>query len=183
MLAIPLEGCELGTEPESGTPTTELSFVQLAASAPAPVTFDTSFWAVRGDHRRLEIRTESSEEDEDGEEFFEFNVPGDALLRYPDGRLFAEDDSVQIRVRVQEGRFLFDFEPSGLRFDPRHPAELRVRYGDADEEDLEREAEFALWKQEAPNQPWFRQATVRMDDLDELRADIASFTAFALATD
>lgn len=167
-----------------GVSSAALDFVRLAADAPPLVTRDTSLWAVRGDGRELAIRFrgENDEDEDEGEEFLEFRIPGDALLRYPDGRPFEPGDSVRIRVRIPEdGRFQFDFEPSGLRFDPEHPAELRVRYGRAQGEDLAREDSVFLWRREREVDPWVRIATVRVKDLDEIRAEITGFTAFSLA--
>jgi hypothetical protein len=157
-----------------------LAFVRLASTAPEPETRDTSFWAVSGRGGELEIRFAG----EDGERFLRFKVGGDALLTYPDGRSFTEGDSVQIRVRLdEEARFVFDFQPSGLRFDPEHPAELEVRYAEADPEDVDLPDELFLWKQEQPDSPWLRLATVRVKDAKEVRAQITGFTGFALATD
>jgi hypothetical protein len=167
---------------EGGAPTGALRFVALALTAPPLVTYDTSFWAVKGSNRELEIRTVASAHDEDGERFLRFEVPAETLLRRPDGTLFQEDDSVRIHVRVSPDEFIFQFEPSGLRFDPERPARLEVRYADADEDDLAREQEFALWKQESPVSAWLRIATVKLEELDELEAEITSFTAFSLAT-
>ena len=169
-------------EVEGGAPTGALRFVALAATAAPLVTYDTSFWAVKGRNRELEIRTVATSDDEDGERFLRFEVPAEALLRRPDGTLFQPDDSVRIQVRVDPDEFIFQFEPSGLRFDPERPARLEVRYAEADEEDLAREEEFALWKQETPGSVWLRIATVTLEDLDELEAEITSFTAFSLAT-
>jgi hypothetical protein len=157
-----------------------LAFVRLASTAPEPETRDTSFWAVSGRGGELEIRFAGDA----GERFLRFRVGGDALLTYPDGRSFAEGDSVRIRVRLDEdSRFVFDFEPSGLRFDPEHPAELEVRYAEADPADVGLPDELFLWKQERPDAPWLRLATVRVKDAKEVRARITGFTGFALATD
>lgn len=158
-----------------------LRFIELAATAPPLETYDTSFWAVRGEERELRIRTLGTA-GEQGEHFLDFEVGDESLLRRPDGTAFAVGDSVEIHVTVDPERFRFTFEPSGLVFDPEEPASLELRYRHADEDDLEREEEFSMWKQESPGSPWLRIATLRLEDADELEAEITSFTAFALAT-
>lgn len=164
-----------------GVSPAELDFAVLSAAAPPLATRDTSFWVVNDDGGRLEIHFLDEDGDE-GDEFFEFEVPGDALLRYPDGRPFAEGDSVEIRVRIDESRrFRFEFEPSGLRFNPERPARLRVRYERAEAEYVARADSLFLWRQETPDSPWSRLATVRVKDLSEVRAEITGFTSFALA--
>ncbi|HEU5210994.1 MAG TPA: hypothetical protein VFU06_16480 [Longimicrobiales bacterium] len=152
-----------------------------------------SVWAVKGEHRELVLRYMPDEPGEEGEEFLEFDIPGDALLRAPDGRRYAEGDSVLISVQVDDaGRFLFTFEPSGLEFDPDHLPELEVTYvranpdldgdGDEDEEDEETEQQLQLWQRERVNDPWRAIGSVRFEDLDEVEAKIRSFTGFALAS-
>ena len=165
----------------SGVPSGALRFVELADNTPL-ATYDTTFWVKKGQGREIEVRTAPTPGDEDGEEVLEFEVGGDALLRYPGGRPFAKGDSVAIRLRLDAERFLFHFEPSGLQFDPDHPATLEIQYRLADPSSLEREGEFDLWKQESPDSPWVRIATVQMEDFDEIEAEITSFTAFSLAT-
>lgn len=163
----------------AAAPTSQLNFLRLRADAPAPVTLDTGFWAVRGENRELEIRLRGDDGDDDGERLLEFRVPGDALLRYPDGRAFAPGDSVRIRVRLDAtGRFIFDMQPSGLQFDRDRPAELRLYYGLAGAVD---EDHVFVWRQESDGLPWLRIASVRLKDDDEVRAEITGFSAFSLA--
>jgi hypothetical protein len=166
----------------SAAATGTLSLVRLAGSAPPLATRDAGFWAVRGEDRRLEIRFRGEPPGEEGDRFLELRVRDGALLRYPDGRAFQGRDSVWIRVRIDEGGlFLFDMEPSGLRFDPERPAELRIRYRHARQEDLDREESVHLWRRADPASPWTRIATARLRDVRELRAEITGFSSFSLA--
>lgn len=166
----------------SGAATGQLVFMRLSSTAPPLVTRDTSFWVVKHDGREVEIRFRA-QPGQEGERFLRFKVPGDALLAYPDGRSFARTDSVRIRIRVDESaRFVFQFEPSGLRFDPNRPAELEVRYAEAQAEDIGAEDRFSVWKQEQTDQPWIQLATARVRELSEMRAQVTGFTGFAVAT-
>lgn len=188
-----LIGCgDEPTEPDDPdvVPTEELVFARFGESVSLPVR-DTSFVAYYGAEARLRLYTDPVGDDDGGEEFFEFRLDDNSLLRHPDGTAFAPGDSVVIHVSIPGDAFIFYFEPSGLVFHPDSPAELEIDYGDADpdfdddgdedDEDLEFETELSIWKQEAPNEPWHRLGTVQIEELDEIEADITGFTGFALA--
>ncbi len=177
LVALTLFGC---SDPNSSGPVikpeSELEFVPVRSTAPALETTDTSFWAVKGEDRELGIRFSGT-----GGKFIEFKVPGNSLLRWPDGTLFEQGDSVEIHITVDAGLYVVDFEPSGLRFNPSEPAELELDYGEADEDFLVREGEFDAWRQEIPNQPWELIDSVQLEDLDEVEILLLGFTRYALA--
>lgn len=177
---------------EEGVPEADLTFLRFPAEVQPLVTRTGSFWAVKGENRELVLRYAPEEPGEEGEQFLEFRVPSDALLRRPDGTRFERGDSIRITVEVSEdGRFLFDFQPSGLEFDPDHPPRLRVTYravggdldgdGDEDEEDESLEDEVRLWRQEAPGELWFPMGVIKLEDVDEIDGEIFGFTGFAIA--
>lgn len=185
-------GCQDATDPEQGVPESELTFLRFPANVQPLVTRTGSFYAVKGKSRELVLRYQPEEVGEQGEEFLEFRVPGNALLERPDGTPFAEGDSVLITVTVAEdGRFLFDFQPSGLAFDPEHAPRLRVTYrilegdldddGDLDQADEELEEELRLWRQQAPGELWYPMGVIKLDDVDEIDGEIFHFTGFAIA--
>jgi hypothetical protein len=184
--ALLVGGCEGGSTgsrpPVVGED--ELVFIRSAQNAPRLVTTDTSFWAVAGDGREVRIPYVN------GAGCLEFKVPGNALLRRPDGTRIQRGDSVRITVRLADaGRFSFEFQPAGLRFDPDHPAELRIRYtyadpdfnGDGRVDDADRRFEFGVWRQESAGQPWAGLVTIRDSDTAEVRATLEGFTKFAVA--
>ena len=170
-----------------------LTFLQFDETALPLVTFEARFWAVAGRNSELIMRYQPENGQQEGDRFLEFRIPGNGLLRRPDGTAFVQGDSIEIRVAVDSaGRFVFDFQPSGLRFNPDHPAELRVEYrranpdlngdGRVDGKDAEVEDRLSIWRQEGPGQPWIRQGTLRIKDNDEVRAQITGFTGFAVAS-
>ena len=149
-----------------------------------------SFWAVKGEDRELELLYDDSS-GPGSDEFLEFEVDADALLQRPDGTFFQEGDSILITVTVDpEGDFLFDFQPSGLRFNPDEPAELEVNFsladpdvnrdGVVDAEDVALREALEVWQQESLGEDWIRLLTLRIRD-DEIRADVGGFTTFAAA--
>lgn len=190
VLALLLAGCNYNpVDPvPDALPESELSFLRFAAGAPPPADSVVSFWAVRGEDREVEIRLQPEEGEQEGEEFLEFEVSGQSLASYPDGRPFARGDSVLITIRlVDPSRFMVKFEPAGLKFDPDHPAELEVSYAhadpdyDGDGEDDE-DLEFSFWRQEREGELWYRMGTVFIEDLSEVEAEIEGFTRYALAS-
>lgn len=175
-----------------GVPDGQLHVIKQDTLAPALVTARDSFWAKVSDGRELHLNYQGATPADTGEEFLRFEVPGDGLLRKPDGTAFQPGDSILITVTVIDtARFQFRFEPSGLQFNPEHPARLKVRYleanhdfdedGDTDAADDAIEHILDLWRREGSGAPWFRVGSVKFEHLDELDANILSFTEYAVA--
>ena len=187
LMAIFVAGCSDSTEPDDDlVPDNELTFLRFENQNALSVR-QASFWAVRGQGRKLEMKYAN------GEEFLEFEVRDKALLRHPDGRLFQQGDSIRITVSVDpNNRFIVYFEPSGLIFNPLDPAHLEINYkqadgdidNDGDEDDNDRllETRLRIWQQERPGLPWLPLPTLRIDD-DDLEANVLSFTGFSMASD
>ena len=174
-------------------PPSELTILRLSGESPPLFNPVASFWAVRGETRQVEISFEDDERPgEPGEEYLELEVDAEALLAYPDGTPFLEDDSVLITVRVVDpARLLFEFGPAGLTFSPSRPAELKIHYnhadddldedGDVDLDDAELELTIAVWRQENDGDPFERLGSLLIDDLEEIDAELEGFSRYALA--
>jgi hypothetical protein len=187
LLATLAYGCDRAP---TGVPGDRLAFIRVADGAPALEAQEVSFWAVKGENREVEIRYQPLPGETEGERCLRFRVRDDALLRDADGRRFLEGDSVLITIRVVDYRhFHFEFQPAGLRFDPEEPAELRVAYqfadpdfnGDGVVDGRDEDFDFGFWRQERTGLPWRRIGSVRVHDLEEVRADLDGFTRYALA--
>jgi hypothetical protein len=173
-------------------PEADLTFVRFDPTLFGSAQTTGSFWAVRGEDRELEMTyQEPDDSGDERDEFLEFRVRPESLLRRPDGTPFAEGDSVLITVTVDPGgRFIFDFQPAGLQFDPSEPAELEIDFnladrdlnddGVEDAEDDRIRAELSIWRQDAPGTVWERLESLRIRE-DELRADLSGFSGFATA--
>lgn len=173
-------------------PTEALRFLRPAPDAPPLANPEVSFWAKRGDSREVVIHYRPRPGRTDSTEFMRFRVPDETLDRRPDGTAIQLGDSVLITVRVVDpARLILDFQPSGLRFTPTKPARLKITFaeanddldgdGDVDSSDDSIEGKLAIWRQEAPGQPWFRLASIRHFETDEVEADLAGFTGYAIA--
>jgi hypothetical protein len=189
---LALAACSDSSGPPGPQPEDELVFLRAAGNAPPLQATTVGFWAVAGDNREVRIDYVGYGPYA-GDECLRFKVPGNGLLRRPDGSRIREGDSVFIRVTIDDvSLFKFRFEPEGLQFDPDHPAELRVSFkwaelddvdGDGDEDDDDQfvAQNFAVWHQARAGQDWRRLGTVKELDLEEVRADITSFSQYALA--
>lgn len=189
-----LVGCEGSTDPDDGEvilPTDSLTFVRLESGVNVP-TRDTSFVVTAGEEFVLELRTDPEPGDDDGEEFFEFEIEEESLLRRPNGTLFQPGDTITITVTVPGNDYVFLFEPSGLVFNPNRPAEMKISYidadddfdddGDVDDDDASFESDLSIWRQNVINGPWQDiGATIHEVELDEIEFDVEHFTGFALA--
>lgn len=191
LAGVALAACSDNQSP-GGVPDADLNIVIQDTLSPPLLATRDSFWAKVSDGRELRLFYQGSQPGDSGEEFLRFEVPGDGLYRKPDGSSFQTGDSILITVTVvNPAQFLFAFEPAGLQFNPSHPARLRVRYlngdkdfnsdGVEDSTDAEIEGELDLWTRAAPSAPWFRLGGVKFEDLDEIDANLRSFSQFAVA--
>jgi len=167
-------------------PEAELNFLRPAINAPPLAQTSASFYAVKGSDRELRLFYT------DGDEFLRLRIDDKSLDRRPDGTAIALGDSVLITVSVSDAsRLIVDLQPAGLKFADGEPAELRIRYanadddidddGDVDGEDDAAERRFAIWRQERPGDLWERIGSVISSDLEDVRADLTGFTRYAIA--
>lgn len=192
-LAAGMVACSDSSGPDTGgvKPPGELTIIRLPAGSPEIYNPVDSFYAKKGEDRELRIYFEDAVGDS-GQEYLRFRVDAGSLLARPDGSLFQVGDSVLITVRVVDPeQIYFEFEPSGLRFNPSVPAELRIDYaetegdldddGDVDVDDDAIEQVIDLWRQEQAGQDFVKLGAVKIEELDEIEADILGFTRYAIA--
>lgn len=186
-----LSGC--GSDTTGPKQSSELLFLRQAAGAPGLTTTDTTFVATQGE--RLEVRIFYLPEPGagSGDEFLEFELEDETLLAYPPthpraGQAFAPGDTIEIRLTIDPVNLIVTFEPSGIQFNPVKPAELELRYLNADSdfdedgtEDPELEGEIDLWRQENLGDPWERVGTLKDQSVDRVRANLLTFSRYALA--
>jgi hypothetical protein len=194
LLATALAACSDSGGPDTSgvKPPSELTIIRLpAGSAPIWNPVD-SFYAKKGEDRELRIYFTDSNGTGPGEEYMRLRVDAPTLLARPDGTPFQVGDSILITVRVEDPALVqFEFQPAGLTFNPSVPAQLKIEYGetggdldddgDVDAEDDSIEQIMALWRQEQPGQSYLKLGSVKIEELDEIEADILGFTRYAIA--
>jgi len=182
--------CTSGAAPTM--PRQQLNYLRAASTAPPLANSVDSFWAVKGQSRRIRIYYQPATPGGDSAQLLEFKVPQQALLRRPDGTLFATGDSILIRVTVIDPvHLVVQFEPSGLTFSPSDPAQFKFEFGETDDDinddgqvnatDDSLKAMLHLWRQETASDPWIQLTTNVNVSTEEVEADILGFTNYALA--
>jgi hypothetical protein len=186
-------GCSNTGGPSSGLPRAQLNFVRQDSTYKPLRAARDSFWAKVGVDRQLQIFYQGITPADTGPEFLRFEVASDALFRKPDGTAFGPNDSIRITVTVVDPKqFWFEFEPSGLQFNPNNPARLKLTYQYADHDfnedgridaaDSTIEGRLDLWRREPPDTVWFRViGAVKFEDLEEFDVNLFSFSQYAVA--
>jgi hypothetical protein len=184
---------------DSGGPVTDdvrppgdLTIIRLpAGSAPIWNPVD-SFYAKKGEDREVRIYFSNSDGTGPGEEYMRLRVDAGSLDKRPDGTVVQVGDSIRITVQVQDPALVqFEFQPAGLTFNPNLPAQIRIDYGETggdlnddgavDAEDASVEQIMGLWRQEQPGQTYLKLGSVKLEELDEIEADVLGFTRYAIA--
>jgi hypothetical protein len=177
--------------PGSERPPDELNVARLSATAPPLEESSVSFWAVKGVSNEQKLYFLDSQ-GQRGEEYLVLKLGDESLRLRPDGSAFAEGDSVLITITVQDpALLLFELQPTGLTFNASDPAELKIRYahaeddlnedGEVDDEDDHLETILGIWRQEHPGDPFVRLGSVKVEDQEELEAELTGFSRYAIA--
>ncbi len=192
LLAVGLASCGESTAPGGGTrPPAQLRIIELAVNAPPLEADSVSFVATKGQgaEQRINFLLPGGER----EEYLRFTLDGASLLARPDGTPIANGDTVHITLKVVDPRkVLFEFRPEGLKFDPAHPAKLRIDYGEANKDynqdgiegdagDQVAENQFAIWRQPRVGDDFIQLGSFLSKDLEEIEAELTGFSRYAIA--
>lgn len=185
-----------GNEPslsgESGDPSANV--LRQAPSAPPFESYEVSFWAVRGIKAGVEVHYTATMGG-DGDippRFLKFQVPARGLLAGPDGIRFARGDSVLITLTIDPVEFRVDFAPSGLVFDPRDPAILKLAYkyvdedvdkdGDVDADDRAiLDSALTAFHYETVDSPWSTVPSHNDIEIRTVKVFVPHFSGFAVS--
>lgn len=194
-LALATLGLLLGSCSDSSGPTDqrlEPRFLRPALSAPPVANPVLSFYAKKGQDAEAIMWYRKEADRPDSTEFIRFRLADNSLLTRPDGTLIAPGDSVLITITlVEPERLIIDMQPSGLRFSPVKPAELKISFSEADEDldadgDVDTEdgaivSQFAIWRRERAGDPWVKLSSLVEVGTHEVKAFISGFTGYAIA--
>jgi len=194
LVAALAAGCSDSGGPDNGgvKPPGQLTIIRLPASS-APIWNPVdSFYAKKGEDREVRIYFTNSGGTGPGEEYMRLRVDAPTLLARPDGTPFQVGDSILITVRVNDLSLVqFEFEPAGLTFNPAVPAQLKIEYGetggdldddgDVDADDSAIEQVMDLWRQELPGESYVKLGGIKIEELDEIEANLLGFTRYAIA--
>jgi hypothetical protein len=185
------QACSDTSAPEQIKPPTELQIIRLPQGHPRLYSDTVSFLAVKGQGAEGAIFFED-QEGQPEDEYLRLKLDGQSLKARPDGTPMVDGDTVRITLRVVDSdSILFQFEPSGLAFDPDHPAELQIHYsrcegdfnddGHVNDEDTTILDQLAIWRQPLLTDPYTRLVSVRVDEDSEMKAELTGFSRYAIA--
>jgi hypothetical protein len=173
--------CSDAAAPLDIRPPDQLNILRLLPTAPPLLADSTTFTACKGQGAVGQLFFNDGSGGE-GEEFARLTLDGASLASKPDGTPFAQGECVQITMAVDDPtQVLVRLEPSGLRFDPSHPAQLKLEYGEAEGVDSTVEAKIAIWRQETAGAPFVEVGSAVVKDLQEVEANLLGFSRYALA--
>ena len=195
LLAAGLLACSDSTGGGGNTrPPSQLTFIRLAPTAPVLCADSVGFWAVKGVgvEAALEFPEAGSTCAGETEDFLRLKLDAASLATLPNGTPIATGDSVFISiVWVGNDTIMFHLAPTGLTFDPAHPAKLKIEYGEAgddldedgdtDAADAQVESEMSIWRQPTLSDDFVKLGTVKSEDTNEIEADLNGFSRYAIA--
>ena len=186
-------GCTDSSSPDQPSikPPAELKIIKLPPTHDPLFNPSVSFYAKKGVDSEVKIWFEDSQ-GQPGEEYLVFKVKQNSLLALPDGTPIPIGDSVLITITADPDSVLFTFEPKGLEFDPSDPAKLKIEYAEVgddfdedgiggDPEDQVIEDSLSIWRQPDLGEDFVRLESVKLEDFDEIEAEVVGFSRFALA--
>ena len=177
--------------PPEQRPPAALNILKLAQASPPVFNPVETFWAKKGQDAEARIYFQDAVGGQ-GEEYLRLRIDDISLETLPNGTPIAIGDSVLITIRsVDPTRILFELEPTGLKFNPLKPAELDIKYQEADDDfnedgvvDLADEAiedSLAIWRQENPGDDFVKIGSLVFESLEEVEAELTGFSRYAIA--
>lgn len=166
-------------------------FVMASSTAPAIANPVISFTAVKGQSYTVQM-VYASQSGGKTPVFLTFKLDAQSLAFLPDGSPIQNGQAVPITLTLVDAvHMIVQFEPSGLRFDADHPAELKMSYAETDpdrngdgvvnSQDTSATAQLRIWRQESSTDPWVKIATTPLLDDDEVDTELFGFTSYGIA--
>jgi hypothetical protein len=196
LAAAVLLGAIAGCSDDPSGPITKtdanLNVVLQAPTAPSLAATTKSVLVTRGQNAELRLYYRPRAGSADSSEFLRLRFEDNTLLARPDGTPIAIGESVLVTATVPDPtKFLVTLEPSGLRFNPNDPADLKWKLGES-EDDLDDDGDvdaadstlfrtLGIWRQETIGAPWTRLASRLEVQLNEIEAELTGFSNYVVA--
>ncbi len=177
--------------PPEQRPPAALNILAIAQNSPPVFNPVESVWAVKGEDAEIRIFFQDPAGGR-GEDYLQLRIDDVSLEARPNGTPIAIGDSVLITVTVVDpSQILFELEPTGLTFNPLAPAELELRYRQADDDlngdgvvdsdDDDIEQTLSIWRQERVGDDFVRLGSVLFDSLEKIEVELTGFSRYAIA--
>jgi hypothetical protein len=189
--------CSDSTGENGGVPPGDLTALRLAPTAPPLCADSVGAWFYKtSSGPSSEIALQFAEQGGscagETEDFLRLRLDSNSLQTMPDGTPISAGDSVFISVKwVGSDSILFEMKPSGLKFNPNAKARLKIEYGEAgedlnhdgnnDDEDTHIEQQIDIYRQESPGAAFFPIGTGKIEEENEIEADLSGFSRFMIA--
>lgn len=198
-VAMGLVACSDGTSSDDppGVPGGDLTTLLLPITAPDLCADSAGAWFHKrdtGDPEEIALSFPEDGGDCNGEteDFLRLRLDRRSLATLPNGDPIAVGDSVFISVKwVGNDSVMFKLSPSGLRFTPGNEARLKIEYaklngdlnddGNHDEDDDDIERRLDIYRQEDGDTLWFPVGTLKLEDDDEIEAELTGFSRYMIA--
>ena len=198
LLAALSAGCSNSTDNGAGTvkPPDQLSFINLAPTAPALCSNSVTFEATKGVSAEAALEFPEAGEPADcsggTEDFVRLKIDAQSLKQLPNGTPLLDGDKVTITMTwVGSDTVMVQLEPTGLVFNPAKPAELKIEYENfcdvldydcsVTQADTTIENEMGLWRQPTLADPFTLIGSVKFEDSNEIEAKLNGFSRYAIA--
>ena len=179
------------TAKQASTPTRTPRFLHPAPGAPGIVT-PVTFTFTKGIAGEALMLYQAAPGTADPTVFVRLKVGAKSLRARPDGSPIAPGERVEVTLTlVDPVALIVDFQPAGLRFDPREPAELRMSYTETDpdvngdgtvnQQDARLTRKFKIWREETITDPWTALPSDVFLGVHEVEAPVTGFTRYAVA--
>jgi hypothetical protein len=175
------------------TATATPHFLQAGAGAPKIANPVIRFYAKKGRRETIFMMYHARPGRRDSTDLIRFRLRENSLLARPNGSPIRAGDSVLITLRlVDPVRLIVDFQPAGLRFNPRDPADLRIHWSETNPDvnqdgkvnatDTSLKQKLNIWRRESSTQPWMRTPSLVNVPAQECELEsLTGFTRYAVA--
>lgn len=132
-----------------------MRILRQAPTAPPLEAYRLSFWAHVGKASTVTVNYQPAAGQWVGEPFLRFDIPKNGLVAGANGVRLRKGDSVWVTLTIDSLSFSVHFQPAGVLFSTKFPANLAIWYGNADPDlngdgvvngkDKQLERQLAFW--------------------------------------